>query len=561
MKIRLWQACAIGGIFLTLALVVAHFVAPGRLGYLGFADRASGDGSLIVTRVDADSPAARAGIVVGDRLVRLGDALSRVANEVTPPPGTHITFEVTHAGVTRKVTLVSVGVRSPRLFVATVAFYELLRLVMLGVALVIVLRRPDRADARALATFFIAFAFGFFREQINIGAAAASILLVAQLFAVLFALQQVLLFATLFPQPSARGLRAMLRIAAPYLLAPLLLAVLLLRISNAPIAQLVAGWIATLAFLGSMVAIVVAFALSWSTAPAADRPRLQWIAMCVVVGFAGLILTVVLEQVVGLVSVWAMAPAAAIVAIPIGVTYAIFRHRMFDVSFVVSRTLTFAVLSAVVVLAFSALEWLISTALVRVGHVQNVMMEAALALVLGFSMDRMRGRVDRAVDQIFFRERHRNEDALRRFTEESAYITRPEVLTERTLDALERHARVGAALYLLNDGGYALRGATMVAEEVIDVNDRAVVAMRARRGPVDINDPEAPSSALPGIIAFPMLLRGNLSGFICCSARSTGEDLDPDERKNLAGLALAVANAFATIEIDELRALVVGLPA
>jgi len=236
------------------------------------------------------------------------------------------------------------------------------------------------------------------------------------------------------------------------------------------------------------------------------------------------------------------------------VTYAMLRHRMFDVGFVISRALVFTILSVIVVLAFSALEWLVGKSLLALGHVQSVALEAGLALGLGLSMDRLRGRVDHAVDNIFFRERHRAERALQRLADECVYITSEDALVDRTLDALLRYAKAdGAALYFHDaDGGYRVRGATMPVATDVDENDPAVVSLRARRAPVDVNDDESAPSRLPGIIAFPMLVRGELSGMICCASRN-GEAYDPDDRRLLAALATALASAFATIESVELR--------
>jgi hypothetical protein len=547
-KISLWRAFALAGSLMAITMVVGDLAIPKHPAGYGLVTSAGLHSS--VTRVTPGSPAARAGIVPGDR-VDLVPGAANLAASLAPEAGSKLALDVAHGGIVRRVTLVATPIRQSQKLPVFLLPYELLRIVMVAVALLIVLRRAERADARALATFSIAFAFSAPATLIT-GYSPALIVTLrfVQQFAVLFALQQALAFATIFPSPSAQGLRALLRRATPLVFGAVIVLSVLgpagMFLADSVIAQFANVGFAVLMIL----AMAIAFMLAFRDAAASDRPRLQWIAYSLVVGFCGFIVAVLFLK-----ASWSYLPGLTIFAIPIGVAYAVFRHRMFDVSFVVSRTLTFAVLSAIVVLAFSGLEWLIGTVLVNVGHLQGIVMNAALALVIGFSMDRMRTRVDRAVDNLFFRERRHAEECLRRFSAECGYISSEAALVQRTLDALHRYARVESALYLIDKtGAYDLSDATLPAAERVDGDDPAVVAMRARRGPVEIDDPDAPSSALPGVVVFPMLLGGRLSGAICCGPRSSGEAFDPDERHVLAALANSVAAAFAAIEIAALKA-------
>ena len=552
MNTSLWRVFALAGCIATIALIAGDLALPPDFATYGFTARATFGAEFAVTEVDPGSSSANAGIVAGDYLEPLPGFANYVALSA-PSVGARLEVDIRHGTLVRRATLVGApNTQGTQTSLSINVLYQLLRLVIVVVAILIVLWRADRPDARALATFFIAFSFGLVQSAGPYPPVVVSLLFLVQQFAFLIALQQACVFAALFPYRSPRGIRHWLERASPYALAALFVAywagMAIGIFAGNPAVSFVNVGFALVFIAGAGVAFVSAF----RGADSLDRLRLRWVAISVLTGLAGIVAAVVLE-VAAPGTWWSVLPGFFALALPFGVTYAIFRHRLFDVSFVASRTIRFAILSAIVVLAFSGLEWLIGTVLVRVGHVQSIVMEAALALVLGFSMDRMRGRVDRAVGDVFFRERRRAEEALRTFSTECAYIGNPTVLTERTLEVLSKYALVDSAIYLLGDAGeYRVACATIPAPAAIDADDPLLVAMRARRRTIEIDD-SAAGTTVPGIVAFPMLLGGALTGFLCCGPRANGEAFDPDERLLIETLTTSVAAALSALETAELK--------
>ncbi len=127
-------------------------------------------------------------------------------------------------------------------------------------------------------------------------------------------------------------------------------------------------------------------------------------------------------------------------ALPFGLGYAILRHRVVDIGFVVNRALVFAIVSGIVLLAFGALEWLLGNVLVAVSHITSASLELGLALVLGFSLRSIHAKVDALVDDLFFRDRHQAERALRTVAREVGYVTDPRVAIARARQALLAHS-------------------------------------------------------------------------------------------------------------------------
>jgi len=130
------------------------------------------------------------------------------------------------------------------------------------------------------------------------------------------------------------------------------------------------------------------------------------------------------------------------------------------------------------------------------------------------------------VDRVFFRKRHDDEAALRRFAHESAYITDREIL--RNVDAT----------YVSGSNG---------ERKSVGENDPGIVALRAWSKPVDLA--RLPDSEIRGEFAFPMISRGALVGALVCGPKRDGEAYAPDESDALLALAHGVGTALDTLSL------------
>lgn len=245
------------------------------------------------------------------------------------------------------------------------------------------------------------------------------------------------------------------------------------------------------------------------------------------------------------------------------VTYALLKRRVLDLQFVIGRTLVVGGVSAIVLVSFVLLEWLLGAALTNASHATGLAANAALALVLGLSMQMIHKRVDAAVDFIFFHKRHEAEQALRAFAKEAAFVTRKDDLLGLTVDVMRAHTDARSASILLDDNGL-YRSVRWFGDSHPDAgeNDPAILALKATHRPVD---PHRYNGALRGDLALPMLARGRVLGVLVCGARSGGEAYAPDDVSALTELAQGVGSALDSLErssdsrddaiLSELRAL------
>jgi hypothetical protein len=238
--------------------------------------------------------------------------------------------------------------------------------------------------------------------------------------------------------------------------------------------------------------------------------------------------------------------------VPFSLAYAILRHRVFDVAFVLNRTIVFALTSALVIVVFAALEFGAERFLSDVTHVEGVILQFGIALAVIVSVRQLNRRVDLVVDNVLFRARHEQERALRRFASTLQFYTDEAALVRDTVDVLLRYGRVhGAAVYLAGETGMRrVRSSFPVATAEIDHNDMAYVEMRAHHEPLAIR---AMPTALPGDRLYPMIRAGRMAGVVATGERESGEEMPPDIDDAIKAIAHAAATSLGAIESDHIR--------
>jgi hypothetical protein len=470
---------------------------------------------------------------IGDRFVLVGTtkdgAPLRIVDTMRPAP-IHVTFWI----------------------------YDLLRLAFLIVGTIVAVRRPADRVARWMVALFFAIPaiFGTTAPWLPLWMLALAIWIIP-MFARIYAAYAALGLAVNFPEPSRHGVRTWLARANPWLLWSLILTaypalyVVAVRMTAPP--QILTVFDTSLTVL-YFLSIGVAFFAAYRSSAGADRQRVRWVGWSVGTGFSGTLAAIFILYALKVpVGSWLAWIQLTLIAIPLGLGYAIVRHRVVDIGFVVNRALVFGILSGIVIVAFMVLEWLLSSVFVRISHITSTSLELALALVLGFSLRSLHARVDAFVDDLFFRDRHANERALKTFAREIAYVTEPRVAVARA--HAELTARTGAAeaaVYVVA-GRDAVRvdPAETAAQDRVDLDDPVLVRMRATRLPVALADVE---SAFAGDHAFPMCVRDIVTGAVVLGAKTNGEAYAPDEVATVETVVLALGNALDALQTAALKA-------
>lgn len=211
-------------------------------------------------------------------------------------------------------------------------------------------------------------------------------------------------------------------------------------------------------------------------------------------------------------------------------TYAMLRHRLFDFSFVVNRTLVFTVTSLLLFLAF----WLIEQGVHKLVHFKaaenNAMLGGAIAFALFFTFNRLHHRVDHWIEHLFFRQWRDRESALRSFVSKAAHFTDSRALVTAFGSALDRFSSgAGSALYLAGPSGNfgSVYSSLQGAPEIFEVDDDIAVSMRASRQGVTLAETDVPYRAH---LALPMLQGGELKGIVLLGTKQDAQSYRPDEQ-------------------------------
>lgn len=542
----LWRIWALVFIACAAAFVCYEATLPQQEDFgMSFAVARSEPGSVRVLSVAPNTPASQAGIKPGD-LIEYGNTPASRAGVLYARAGDRVSFTIDHA---RSVTLVARA--RPAVGFLPVSG---IRLAFLFVAGLLAWRRPDDTASRALTVFLACYGLAIAMNNGVLPSPMLSVIVLQSLTIVLFAggLAAAGRFAATFPSGRAMPApRVMATIAAMLCALAAIAAVCALRIAHtgATIAVLNAVLLGSFAFTG--VLVVATLVVAYIQGDPSERQRRKWVFAALAIGLLGPTIDLGVQVLFGVNRAVDEASLLPLALLPAALAYAILRHRVIDVGFVLSRAVVYAIVSAIIVGIFMIFETLVTRYLEQTSHVEGLVLQLALALVLGFSVRAIHARVDAFVDSVLFRERRQALDALHAFAVDAPFMTDAALMLQRAVATVERTLGAhGAGVWLRTGSAYEPAAATFAHSPPADENDAGILAMRARHVPVGL---PMPDSVLPGSLALPMAAWGELVGTLVCGPKGQDEAYDPDERQALASLAASIAHGLDAIELRELR--------
>lgn len=237
---------------------------------------------------------------------------------------------------------------------------------------------------------------------------------------------------------------------------------------------------------------------------------------------------------------------------PILFAYAIFRHKVLDISFAINRTLVYGVVTTILLVAFGLIEWAFDHFVKIDGREKNAYVDAAIALCVFLTFHRVRDFVEEWIEKLFFKAWHDKEAMLKKFVKEAGFITKPEALTRAFAVATSRFGEgAQSALYVkFEDGDYVLgEGGIDNAPAKIDADHPALVRLRAAP-----KAPEMEDSDLHAALILPMLNRNEVMGVVLLAAKPTGNSFRPDEIEALSHAAIQIGLDLHALKIEALEA-------
>src|ERR1700722_9499784 len=299
----------------------------------------------------------------------------------------------------------------------------------------------------------------------------------------------------------------------------------------------------------SIAGVVGTYLSSAST----QRQRLKWVVIGVSLGYVGIagqeiLLRFGLFQGMGQFVTWCLVLAAFLA--PLSVAYAIARHRVIDVRFVLSRGFIYLILTLMLAAALASTYWTTNVFLQQ-AHLA-AFIQLAFAILLGVILMRVYSLMDSGIGRLFFR---RHYAALQRISSLSAGLGRAESLEElERLVASEPAVAldlVAGAVYRQTPNGWYVQVSTQCEElpTQLRTDDPLIARMRTYAEPLRLSAHllEKIGSSLREqslTLAIPLHVDGALCSVLLYGAHADGSDLDPQEVSAIVALRQPAELAF-----------------
>ncbi|MGB8149779.1 MAG: hypothetical protein WCE97_01130 [Candidatus Cybelea sp.] len=504
--------------------------------------------NLAVVSVERGGPAARAGLRPGDLIdIRPSTLIERYFLFAAPLNGRALSLSVHSGSQQKELTVVP---RAP-ILAWNFWLFTLAALWLLLFATLIAWRGADLPQMRLLSLWITTFVLT--GAMIDFATPWAWVYVLQNVFeSVVGPLSVALLaaFASGFARPLSRPRRVVQWLCYTFLAIFTAISlvgtagVITLRFDPLPFFEGNAG----LAFVAAAVLMAALCGLlAIAASRGVERQRAAWTLVPLAAFFCFFILGLIATSssstddtiVVGLLSTLVLLTA------PVALTYAGLSRRLIDVGFFLNRAAVFTIVSAIVIGGFVLAEWAAGVWLASTTHTTSAFVGMVVALGLGISLRYIHRYVERFVDRVFFRKRHEDESALRRFAHEASYISDRATLLDRAVQTVIEHTSADDAEVLVRDGPAAYAFATDGQRTEVSENDPGIVALRAWNKPIDLH--AFPDSQLRGEFAFPMISRGDVVGALICGPKRDGEAYAPDESEALLALAHGVGTALDTL--------------
>jgi len=258
---------------------------------------------------------------------------------------------------------------------------------------------------------------------------------------------------------------------------------------------------------------------------------MRWLLWATVIGFSGPLVSfafismgrpIPLEGVVNL----------SFLAVPLGYTYAVLRHRVIDVGFVLTRALSLTILTTVLVVLFFVVESLLVR--LAVGHAESMLVQIGFSLGLGMLFNKARAWLEGRLERVLFRRRYELEASLRTLGERADSFEDEDALMTHVVTSLQATLGLSAcAMYRESDG-------------------RALLAAVAGSG--------AFPEELHGNGSLPVGIGSKRYGDIVWREDPTSEAFASDEIALLRELARELAATIAMLRAAKYERLVAGTP-
>ena len=193
-----------------------------------------------------------------------------------------------------------------------------------------------------------------------------------------------------------------------------------------------------------LVGALVSLVIRWRRGSTVERDQVKWIAAASLVALIAETANVATFDARNPNGAIAIAAAIALALVPLAIGIAVLRYRLYEIDRIISRTLSYAVVTGVLAVVFAGIVLLLQTLLTPITGGQTIAVAASTLAVFALFQPVLR-RVRRAVDRRFDRARYDAERTALAFSERlrsemdlETVTSRPGARTARSTTSLRR---------------------------------------------------------------------------------------------------------------------------
>jgi GAF domain-containing protein len=233
-----------------------------------------------------------------------------------------------------------------------------------------------------------------------------------------------------------------------------------------------------------------------------------------------------------------------------------------DIGFALNRTVVYGVMTALVVIVVSFVDWLTSRMLSE--ERLALAIEAMVTIGFGVALNWIHGRTEQLIDRIVFRARHIAEKRIEyrigalafaptaAFVDEALAVEGPRILDLQSAGVFRRDG--DRQTFVRSAGqGWHEGDARELGEDSLLVTTLRSLERPLVLDDVAISNAEFPHGSLRPTLAIPVFSQHELIGFALFGNRRDGALPDPEEIALLARLCGAAGNAYSMVEARRLR--------
>jgi hypothetical protein len=301
-----------------------------------------------------------------------------------------------------------------------------------------------------------------------------------------------------------------------------------------------------------------AFVDAWRHVQGEPRQRLRWLTAAMAIALSGYSVAVLFslgvfgDNTTNALTLATLANAILVAAGVITLTYAVLRHRVIDVGFVISRTLVFAVFTGLLLVLFAAAEWLVDHFVHFRQRESSVLLDGAIAVAMYLMFHRVRYGIERLVEGVFFRASRAKQMELQHFLETVPNFSEPDALAGALLKAVDAYAGSrGSGIYRRDKTGrFVLEKSTLhQLPRVLAADAEVIIELKTSRKPYQFGRLGFELTAL----ALPLVRRAELVGFLALSAKIDRTSYLPGEIDTLVRTVQQVNSDLYALQLEHFQ--------